>query len=259
MKTKEIFTDSISFPFSNLKRFLSLGFILIFSPLILPTILAQGYIIRTIRNTAQGHREMPEFKNWVDMFIDGLKYLIVSVVYGLPGGVLLYIAIMISIFSTMSQAILTNGTMNQTAMYTGSTMNILNLVDGTIPLILAIAGLLLLTLSYIIQLIAIPRMVYKNRVGAAFEFKEIYREIQTLGWKKYLTCGIFIVILAFISMACSMFLPDLLKHYGMIAYAAFFIIFPLIFDAFFFAFQGRFMGLIYPGEVENEDETGKKS
>lgn len=202
---------------------------------------------------------MPEFKNWIDMFVDGLKYLIVSVVYSLPGGVLIYIAIMMSIFTSISQSI-SSGQFNETMAHSSSySLNYMNMINGTIPLSLMAIGVFLVALSYIIQLIAIPRMVYKNRLGAAFEFKEIYREIQTLGWNKYLTCGIFIVILSFVSMAGSMFLPDLIKHYGTIAYAAFFIIFPLTFDAFFFAFQGRFMGLIYPGEVENEDETNKKS
>lgn len=256
MKTKEIFKDSITFPFSNLKRFLTLGFILLFSPIIIPTILAQGYAIRIIRNTSQGRREMPEFKNWVDMFIDGLKYLIVNIVYTIPGGVLVYIAIMISTFTTISDIMLSSSQLNQTAtMYSGSylSMDYTSLIHGTLPMILITLGVILFGLSYLIQMIAIPRMVYKNRVGAAFEFKEIYKEIRLLGWNKYLICGVFLAVISVLSMLSSMFLPHLLIKYGAVGYLVTIVIIPLIFDSFFYNFTGRFMGLIYPGEVENED------
>jgi hypothetical protein len=258
MKIKEIFTDSITFPFSNLKRFLTLGFILIFSPIIIPTILAQGYAIRIIRNTSQGRREMPEFKDWVDMFIDGLKYLIVNIVYTIPGGILVYIAIMISTFTTISESMLSSGQLNQTAtMYSGSylSMDYTSLIHGTLPMVLVSLGIILFALSYLIQMIAIPRMVYKNKVGAAFEFKEIYKEIRLLGWNKYLICGVFLAVISVLSMLSSMFLPSTLTKYGALGYLIIWIIIPFVFDSFFYNFTGRFMGLVYPGEVENEDET----
>jgi hypothetical protein len=260
MKIKEIFADSISFPFSNIKRFLILGVILLFSPLILPTILAQGYTIRIIRSTSQSHREMPEFKNWIDMFIDGLKYFVVNLIYSIPGGILIYLAIMISIFESMREMIVTNGTMNQTMM-SGSyfSTDYFSLLQGTLPLTLMAIGIILLALSYMVQLLAIPRMVYKNKVGAAFEIKEIYKEIQLLGWKKYLICGLFLVVITLLSMGASMFLPGILSKYGTVGYLIVLIIIPLIFDSFFYNFQGRFMGLIYPGEVENEDGIEKSA
>ena len=214
MKTKEIFTDSISFPFSNIKRFLILGVILLFNTIIpiIPTIIAQGYTIRIIRSTSQGHREMPEFKNWIDMFIDGLKYFVVNLIYSIPGSILISIAIMMSIFESMREIILTNGTMNQTMM-SGSyfSTDYFSLLHGTLPLTLMAIGIILLALSYMVQLLAIPRMVYKNKVGAAFEIKEIYKEIQLLGWKKYIICGLFLVFITLLSMGASMFLPGILS------------------------------------------------
>ena len=125
----------------------------------------------------------------------------------------------------------------------------------TVPYLLTLMaiGIIFLALSYWFRLIAIPRMVYKNNVGAAFEIKEIYKEIQLLGWKKYLICGLFLVVISILSMGAGMFLPGILSKYGTVGYLIVLIIIPLIFDSFFYNFQGRFMGLIYPGEVENED------
>lgn len=181
MKIKEIILDSVTFPFSNPVRFLTLGVILIFSSLILPMILAGGYLLRIIKNTSQGIHEMPPFEDWIDMFIDGLKFLLVNLVYSIPAGIFITLAIMISIYTSISKSILATGQVsNQTmAMYSSSySMNYWSMFDGTVPLILLGIGIVLLALSYLVQMIALPRMVYKNNFGAAFEIKEIYKEIK---------------------------------------------------------------------------------
>ncbi len=262
MKIKEIISDSIKFPFSNPVRFLTLGFILIFSSLILPMILAGGYLLRIIKNTSQGIREMPPFEDLVDMFIDGLKFLLVNIIYSIPAGILITLAIMISIYTSFSKSILATGQVsNQTmAMYSGSAYSLnLQMFDGTLPLVLLGLGILLLALSYLVQMIALPRMVYKNKFGAAFEIKGIYKEIKMLGWGKYLICGIFLVFVLFLTTTIGLILPDLLKSFGIAGYLLSLTIVGLLVSSFEYAFQGRFMGLIYPGEVENEDETDKTS
>lgn len=262
MKIKEIISDSITFPFSNPVRFFTLGFILIFSSLILPMILAGGYLLRIIKNTSQGIHEMPPFEDFVDMFIDGLKFLLVNLVYSIPAGIFIILAIMISIYTSFSKNILATGQISDQTMvmYSGSAYSLnLQMFDSTLPLVLLGIGIILLALSYLIQMIALPRMVYKNKFGAAFEIKEIYKEIKMLGWKKYLICGIFFVCVIFLTTTIGLILPDLLKSFGASGYILSLIIIGLVVSSFEYAFQGRFMGLIYPGEVKNEDGNDKTS
>jgi hypothetical protein len=255
MKIKEIITDSITFPFSNPVRFLTLGVILIFSSLILPMILAGGYLLRIIKNTSQGIHEMPPFEDLVNMFIDGLKFLLVNLVYSIPAGIFITLAIMISMFTSLKNIATAGHVSNQTlAMYSSSySMNYWSMFDGTVPLILLGIGIVLLALSYLVQMIALPRMVYKNNFEAAFQIKEIYKEIKMLGWGKYLICGIFFVCVVFLTTLIGLILPDLLKSFGVGGYLLSLVIIGLVISSFEYAFQGRFMGLIYPGEVENED------
>ncbi len=255
MKIKEIISDSISFPFSNPARFFTLGIILVLSLLILPIILARGYLLRIIKNTSQNQREMPPFEDWTDMFIDGLKFFVVNLAYSIPGAIFIYGALMISLFTSLSKRISDGHISNQSMMYSGSThsINYLQMIDSNILLLLVGIGLVLLIIGYLVQMIALPHMVYKNKFGAAFDIKAIYKEIRVLGWKNYLICGIFFVFVLFVFSMIGMLLPVLLSIYGLGGYVIGLIIMGLLFHPFEYALQGRFLGLIYPGEVENED------
>lgn len=256
MKIKEIISDSITFPFSNPARFFTLGLMLVLSPLILPIILARGYLLRIIKNTSQNQREMPPFEDWSDMFIDGLKFIVVTLAYSIPGGIFIYGALMISLFTSFSKRISEGQISNHsTSLYYGSThsTNYLQMIDSNLLLLLVGIGLVLLIIGYMVQMIALPRMVYKNKFGAAFDIKAIYKEIQLLGWKNYLICGILFVFVIFVFSMIGLLLPVLLSSYGLGGYVIGLIIMGLLFTSFEYALQGRFMGLIYPGEVENED------
>ncbi|MCK9151063.1 DUF4013 domain-containing protein [Methanobacterium alcaliphilum] len=215
-------------------------------------------MIRIIKNTSQGIREMPPFEDLTNMFIDGIKFLVVNIAYSLPGLLFIYAALIISIFTSLSNMITSGHINNQTiAMYSAPyyTMDYMSLFSGPIPLLLLIIGIILVSLGYLIQVIAIPRMVYKDKVGAAFEIKSIYKKIQVLGWGKYLVCGIFFLIVVALTTILGLILPDLFKNYGINGYIISIIISGLLISSFEYCFQGRFMGLIYPGKIENEKKT----
>ena len=61
----------MSYPFSNSKRIMGLGFLLsICSLFIIPAVFAGGYLLRIIENTLSGDYELPPFGQWKKMFID---------------------------------------------------------------------------------------------------------------------------------------------------------------------------------------------
>lgn len=65
---------------------------LVFSFLILPAILLQGYMIRVLKAAAEGSATPPSFDRWGEMFVDGLKLLLISIGYFITPVVLYLVA-----------------------------------------------------------------------------------------------------------------------------------------------------------------------
>ena len=104
MNIGEIINDSIKYPLSNGRAFLSLGLIVILGGLysffgsinhngliiilsILALILAfvrSGYLLRIMEFSTADNNILPELNKWKDLFINGLKVIVVILVYVIP-------------------------------------------------------------------------------------------------------------------------------------------------------------------------------
>ena len=81
----DIYKDSLEYSAKDWKTLVILGVIALFSFLLLPLFLLSGYNYRVI-NTAvhgiiNGRDPLPDFDDFVGMFVDGVKVVIVQVVY----------------------------------------------------------------------------------------------------------------------------------------------------------------------------------
>ncbi|OEC86368.1 MULTISPECIES: DUF4013 domain-containing protein [Methanobacterium] len=225
MNITEMFSDSyISYPFSNSKRILGLGLLFCSGVfLIVPAVFAGGYLMRIIENTIEGNYELPPFENWKGMFIDGLKVAAVVIFFMLPG--------LISEFALFVLVKIGYATLNP-----GLMIGLFMLTS------------LFYTSAYILSITAIPRMVYKNQLRAAFDFKMVFKDIKCIGLKKYALSLTGLSIMAAYLILFAGFLHMIFYSVGaMISlniyitdFAANLLIYPLI-----IASQGRFMGLIY--------------
>ena len=59
------------------------GVLLLASPLVVPSILVLGYVSRVLRQTADGDDAPPVFEEWGDLFVEGAKGFVVTLVYAL--------------------------------------------------------------------------------------------------------------------------------------------------------------------------------
>lgn len=106
MDLSGVLIDSLIYPFLELKKFLLLGILVLASNLyIIPqligtqnrgliiilyivgfifAIIAQGYVFRNIKFSLEDVVKLPEFNNWKEMFTDGIKVFLVSVIYVVP-------------------------------------------------------------------------------------------------------------------------------------------------------------------------------
>ncbi|MGM0590280.1 MAG: DUF4013 domain-containing protein [Halobacteriota archaeon] len=59
------------------------GLLALFSFLLIPVFLVVGYFVRVLQATMRGEEEPPVFDEWGELFVDGLKALVIGVVYSL--------------------------------------------------------------------------------------------------------------------------------------------------------------------------------
>lgn len=102
-----MFDDALSYP-SNaddwLKPLLIGGSLMLFSFLIIPAFLVQGYSIRVLRSAAKDEDTPPSFTEWGDLLVDGLKMTIISLCYFIP--CLIVVILLFVVFSDGGWALL---------------------------------------------------------------------------------------------------------------------------------------------------------
>lgn len=236
MNISEMFLESLKFPFADIKRLLGLAILMATGILIIPAIFASGYILRIIEYSFKGSDELPPFERWSDMFVDGLKYIVVRIIYiGIPAIITAVITIAIVV------ATLSNG-------HIGNFSTFLNVFLQT----LLIVGIIIMTVPYFLSLIALPHIVKKNRLEDAVKFKEIFAVIKKMGWSVFLIGAVILTAIAMLTSVLDV-IPRLLGMGKLMVYAinlviAFFI------GSYLAAFRGRFQALLYQEGIGEENE-----
>ncbi|HIJ06273.1 MAG: Uncharacterized protein XE11_1120 [Methanomicrobiales archaeon 53_19] len=180
--------------------------LLIISTIIFPLI--YGYVMRIYKGTTPA----PELENWGGLFIDGIKLLIVGIVYFIP---VFIVAALVGVGSSL------------TAMAGGDMAAL-----GT----MGIGMLVLLILTIIIALIvpiAYIRFSRMESFGEAFNFSAIFGHIGKIGWVDYIIAIIILGIVIGIIQFVLMLIPILGRLLLLILMPAFAI------------FSARYMTLVY--------------
>jgi len=153
MDIGEIVNDAIRYPSSDWKKVIILGVLIIASALILPVFLVIGYGFRALKASIAGFDELPEFDEWGEMFVDGLKVFVVQIAYMIVPLIIIFAGFLGS-FTMVSPD---TGVIKNPAAFTG-------LVGGT-----TIIGIILAIILGLIETIAIAHMAYNDsELGAAF-------------------------------------------------------------------------------------------
>ncbi|KAF5071938.1 DUF4013 domain-containing protein [Methanobacterium aggregans] len=237
MDIKFIVRDSLKYPLSDWKKILILGIILFISSYVITDniitirniaemgllgiiglmfgLLAYGYAFRIIKTSLLGIVELPAFDDWVNMFLVGLKVLVVGIVYLIP--VILFI--IFSAVSSPSTFTLTYGSTGLTVV--GIFLEVLESViiqgiGNLAPILFNISMTTIwgsITIVYMILIIptiaiAIANMANNNsKISAAFKFHEIINKISNIGWENLIIWYIITGILYLILLALSNIFP----------------------------------------------------
>ncbi|NYB51897.1 MAG: DUF4013 domain-containing protein [Methanobacteriaceae archaeon] len=225
MEIGEIISNSLSYPSEDWKKVLIFGVLFLISILIIPAFLVMGYFFRILKGSIAGFDELPDFDEWGEMFIDGLKLFVVQFVYFL----IPFLVIVIGIWASIAS--ISTGTITNPSAAFG-------LIGGT-----TIIGMILAIIFGLIATIAIANMALNNgELGAAFRFSEIMEQIAMIGWGKYIVWYIVMIVIGFIGGIIASVL-NIIPIIGTII--ALLVVYPYL-----YMFSARSLALLFASSVE---------
>lgn len=171
----DIYKDSLEYSAKDWKTLVILGVICLFSFLLLPVFLITGYNYRVI-NTAvhgiiNGRDPLPDFDDVIDMFVDGVKVVIVQIVY------LIIPVIIFILFAIIA------------GQLTGVASSAVMLIGGLITFVALIVACLM-------SQMALCHMAYNDGAfSKAFAISEIKEVIDEIGWFKCIITYVGLIII----------------------------------------------------------------
>lgn len=257
MDLMNVIDDSVRYPFSDWKKILFLGIFIVMGylgPIILfigtfiglknlyitlPISIAayvlfgfitNGYKFKIIQTSLEGLSELPDFNNWIDIFINGIKVSLVVAFYCIP-------AILIFIYTAISllPILVSHPTIDAQI--------ILSVLSG---FILILVALLYLVIIMPLNYMAIAHMVHNNgKLSTAFRFGEILEKIGRIGWINllvwYIVTGVIGIIISAVGGVISTIFSILIPGAGLI-------ISSLIISPYSYMFLNRSIALCYMSE-----------
>ena len=139
------------------------GLLSVFSVLIVPGLIVQGYLIRVMRDAVDGESEAPSFTRWGELLVDGLKVLVIGLAYSL---VVIVPTVLFSFVIGAGAGI--GGDSGGVRLFTGLASILFFLVVVVLSLLIA----------YVIPA-AMANFAVEGRLGAAFDFGTIRSVIFT--------------------------------------------------------------------------------
>lgn len=168
--------------------------LLIISLIIFPLIL--GYMVRIFR----GEKPAPELKEWCSMFIDGLKLLVVELIYAAP-----VILIFIIAFLPLVSSMVTSGALYQdfAAMSEAQAnqwiMSHPEFISAAgIMMVLIVVAIILAFIISIFSFLGGVRFAKTGSISEAFNFSAILAQIRRIGWLNYIIALLVIGVIGFI-------------------------------------------------------------
>lgn len=136
--------------------------------LIIATILLglplMGYILKVLR----GEKPAPEVEDWGTLFIDGIKFLIVSIIYAIP----IIIVEVVLLGAAFAGAMSGDATAAMAAF-------------GAMAIGLVVV-LILAVIIALFEMIGVVRFARTGSIGEAFNFSAILATIAKIGWVPYI-------------------------------------------------------------------------
>ena len=183
-----------------------------------------GYTLKVYR----GEKPAPEVSDWGTLFVDGIKYVIVSLVWAIPLLILFVVLIGAALWSFISiNAVSTAGSV----VSSGNPAVVIGTL-GLYLLVVIIVGII----TVIFSTIGIIRFARTGSMGEAFNFRAISATIGKIGWGSYIL-SLIVLFVAMIVVEIVITILGLIPVLG--------IIIQLLFVAPVMIFEARYLSQVY--------------
>jgi hypothetical protein len=183
-----------------------------------------GYILKIYR----GEKPAPEVTDWGTLFIDGIKYAIVSLVWAIPLLIIFFVLIGTALWSFINVTAVSASGIQASS---GNPALIIGAL-GVYLVVVIIVGLLTVFFSTI----GIIRFARTGSMGEAFNFREILATIGKIGWGSYIV-ALVVLIVAIIVVEIVITILGMIPVLGMII--------QLVFIAPVMIFEARYLCQVY--------------
>jgi len=156
--------DALAFPRNSdgWLRTVVIGAVLsLFSFLVIPGLIVQGYLLRVARDSANGQEGAPSFENWIELLLDGLKAFVVSLVYGI-----IPLLVFVVVQSVLAGGVALSAAGGSTSVSAGFSLLALLIVLVMFPIFLLVGYL---------TVVAQLRLAVTGSLSAAFEIGSVVR------------------------------------------------------------------------------------
>ena len=158
----------INIPWGQFIALLLAGFLLSF--------LTEGYVVRVLR----GITPPPEFDNWVSLYLDGIKVLVVQIIWCIPVAVVFCITVF---FFAFAYAIKGSG---------------LAMPVWIVVLLLIVVAIVLTILILLCISVAVVRYARTGSIREGIRYSAVLDTIGAIGWGSYILALIVLLITAII-------------------------------------------------------------
>lgn len=140
-------------------------------------IFCAGYLYNVIKYSIENRSDLPGFADIKNIFVNGIKIIIVEIAYMILPGILLLLGIMLAVNEAVSSSV--------------------NTIGG----ILIVIAIVFAIFAALMEIMAICNMVEKDNLKAAFDFNGILAQIKKIGWGRFIGILIFTgVVIAVLSV-----------------------------------------------------------
>lgn len=140
-------------------------------------IFCAGYLYNVIKYSIENRLDLPGFADIKNIFVNGIKIIIVEIAYMILPAILLLLGIMLAVNEAVSSSV--------------------NTIGG----ILIVIAIVFAIFAALMEIMAICNMVEKDNLKAAFDFNGILAQIKNIGWGRFIGILIFTgVVIAILSV-----------------------------------------------------------
>jgi hypothetical protein len=187
-----------------------------------------GYILKVYR----GEKPAPEVTDWGTLFIDGIKFAIVSLLWAIPLLIIVFVLIGAALWSFIN---VTAVSVSGIQASSGNPAFILGALGFYLIVVIIVA-----ILTVIFASIGVIRFARTGGMGEAFNIREILTTIRKIGWGTYIS-SLVVLFVALIIVEIVITILGMIPVLGMII--------QLVFIAPVMIFEARYLCQVYDAAV----------